>query len=227
MKFSTDKRRVGNTGFTLIELLVVIAIISILASMLLPALQAAKESAYMVNCGSNLGQIGKATFQYTNENDHVLPGLAAIVSEPGGPNGYLVTGDVATGRLWPYLDDRNVWLCARDDRFNSSVEAWHRDATFSYSVAQYTRPGGSFFGDGYPLSHFSRPEEFPYFVEENTDPDYHKWVINDPFFGYGDMAGIRHKNMFFLVLFMDGHVPTDPIQGPMPAQDEFFKRPEP
>ena len=220
MKSSTDKRRVGNTGFTLIELLVVIAIIAILASMLLPALQAAKESAYMVNCRSNLGQIGKATFQYTNENDDVLPGLAAIVSKPGD-YGY-VTGDVATGRLWPYMDDRNVWLCVRDDRSKSSVE-WMRNATYSYSISQYTRPSGGFFSSGWPLAHYSRPEEAVYYVEENTDPDYHQWVINDPWCGGADMAGIRHKNMFFLVLFMDGHAPTDPIEGPLPMADEFFR----
>ena len=221
MKSPTDHDQAGDTGFTLIELLVVIAIIAILASMLLPALQSAKESAYMAVCRNNLGQIGKATFQYTNENDDVLPGLGAIETEPGAFG--WATGDVATGRLWPYMKDRKVWLCARDDRFNSSVE-WMRNATFSYSINWATQYRGGYFSPGWPVSQFSEPEKAVYYVEENTDPDYHTWVINDPWCGGADMAGIRHKDLFFLVLYVDGHVPTDPIRGPIPATDEFFSR---
>ena len=57
-------------AFTLIELLVVICIIAILASMLLPALQSARESASTATCVSNLGQFSKAYQMYaTNFND--------------------------------------------------------------------------------------------------------------------------------------------------------------
>lgn len=93
-------------AFTLIELLVVVAIIAVLISILLPAIQTARESARGIDCVSRLHEVGKATHMYVQDNEGLLPGYGKYTS-----SGYmwahwkyrhcLVPADPETGEDYP------------------------------------------------------------------------------------------------------------------------------
>ncbi len=167
-----------NRSFTLIELLVVIAIIAILAGMLLPALNAAKQKAHGSSCLGNSKQLGVVLIQYAASYNRWLPGPFNRNSSGRSPYNWVeclrVTGYL-TGRNKNtyYYDTQNIQtarfvskllLCpsSRDDI--DRLKGWKinfSSTSGDYGISSYNRSIGKtttdFTNDGFRIDDNRKP----------------------------------------------------------------------
>ncbi|MGA2749877.1 MAG: prepilin-type N-terminal cleavage/methylation domain-containing protein [Verrucomicrobiota bacterium] len=134
-------------AFTLIELLVVISIISILASMLLPALAKAKEKGVSIFCVNNLREIGLAMQMYGDDSEDRLPVSYANIGTPGA-GGWTNSPTPWTVALYPYFGgNSNILRCPGLNAFyNRSGYSYFMGSRAYFVLSDFTPTGVSLRG---------------------------------------------------------------------------------
>ncbi|MFA4945355.1 MAG: type II secretion system protein [Lentisphaeria bacterium] len=227
------------TSFTLIELLVVIAIIAILASLLLPALQGAKEAAKGMTCAARLKQCGVASVLYADDFGEALPAFSCDLGAASRSWGnYLVTGagpwPASYGTLMsPYLvkmaaDWSNkeealaILRCPNVDRFKFKSDSWLRSHPYvslfyniriSYASDSKTGSWNEFGGGNWPtLAQVARPATTIQMGDANRQDL--AWAYLTP--GFDSALPGWHGSNYLQSnrLFLDGHVEKIDLKHP-------------
>jgi prepilin-type N-terminal cleavage/methylation domain-containing protein/prepilin-type processing-associated H-X9-DG protein len=167
------------TGFTLIEMLVVIAIIAVLVSLLLPAVQKAREAAARIQCTNNLHQMGVALHVYHDHNKAFPSGGEGTDPAAGGGVGATVFDNHSVFTfLLPYIEQEEVY-----DQMNLNFAYDDPAAPGNQVAAQFIIP--TFLCPSNPLRPASGADSAGYGYT-----DYGPTVYTD----INPVTGVRDKN---------------------------------
>jgi prepilin-type processing-associated H-X9-DG protein/prepilin-type N-terminal cleavage/methylation domain-containing protein len=222
-----DKDRTAG-AFTLMELLVVIAVVAVLASLLLPALSAARASAHRARCINSLHQFGVATLLYLDDHCGEAFRFAGAVTNGGRLYwfGWLERESVgegnrrfdpAQGPLWPYFESHRLAICPSFDYHDPKFKLKATGASFGYgynlhlSSPQHQPPvnlddllhpsGTALFADAAQVNDFQAPASA-------ANPMIEEWYyVSANSYDYPN-AHFRHRGRAQAV-FVDGHVEAE------------------